>query len=283
LTGLRLDEVFARVEPATTRSLLTDALGSTIALSDQAAVPITDYTYAPFGMATSVGGSTNTIQFTGRENDGIGLQYHRARYYDPAQQRFISEDPLGLRGGDINSYAYVGNNPTQGTDPLGLYKRDVHYDQTLAIAIQVGICVSDAEAIAHYNQLMDDDPFYSPFDFPYFTPRNLNAREAQHFPTPEALAWWRNAAMTWGGSGAVAYMGMYLHALQDSFSHQRGQNTRSGEPYGYIFGHILDSLWRDPDNPRNRPWLWREMIQTTGAELWRWHMAFPGCNTARVR
>jgi len=42
-----------------------------------------------------------------------------ARWYDPQARRFISEDPIGLNGG-INLYAYVGNNPINAIDPLGL-------------------------------------------------------------------------------------------------------------------------------------------------------------------
>jgi len=57
---------------------------------------------------------------TGRENDGTGLYYYRARYYSPTLQRFISEDPIGFAGGDVNFYAYVGNNPIRYIDPRGL-------------------------------------------------------------------------------------------------------------------------------------------------------------------
>ncbi|MCA9421820.1 MAG: RHS repeat-associated core domain-containing protein, partial [Nitrospira sp.] len=60
-------------------------------------------------------------QFTGREHDGTGLLYYRARYYSPVIQRFISEDPVGFAGGDPNLYAYVANSPTNKTDSLGLY------------------------------------------------------------------------------------------------------------------------------------------------------------------
>jgi RHS repeat-associated protein len=49
-----------------------------------------------------------------------GFYYMRARYYDTEVGRFISEDPVGFDGGDVNLYAYVGNNPVLLIDPLGL-------------------------------------------------------------------------------------------------------------------------------------------------------------------
>lgn len=52
---------------------------------------------------------------------GQGCNYYRARYYHPALQRFISEDPIGFNGGDVNLYAYVANNPISRIDPLGLW------------------------------------------------------------------------------------------------------------------------------------------------------------------
>jgi len=42
-----------------------------------------------------------------------------ARYYNPTLQRFISEDPIGFNGGDVNLYAYVWNSPTNFLDPVG--------------------------------------------------------------------------------------------------------------------------------------------------------------------
>jgi RHS repeat-associated protein len=89
-------------------------------MTDSSGTAQTSYTYEPFGKATAAGAADpNTLQFTGRENDGTGLQYNRARYYSPALQRFISQDPLGFGGGDVNTYAYTGNSPTNLTDPSG--------------------------------------------------------------------------------------------------------------------------------------------------------------------
>jgi RHS repeat-associated protein len=80
----------------------------------------TSYTFDPFGLTTATGTtSSNPSKFTAREDDGSGLYYYRARYYYPALQRFASEDPSGFDGG-INYYEYVGNDPINGIDPLGL-------------------------------------------------------------------------------------------------------------------------------------------------------------------
>jgi len=63
--------------------------------------------------------NASPFQYVGRENDGTGLYYCRARYYDPIRSRFIGEDPIGFRGG-ANFFAYVANDPLGGRDPLGL-------------------------------------------------------------------------------------------------------------------------------------------------------------------
>jgi RHS repeat-associated protein len=79
----------------------------------------TQYTFDPFGNTSSTGtASTNSFAYTGRELDATGLYYYRARYYNPTLQRFISEDPIWRGGACL--YAYVHDNPANGTDPSGL-------------------------------------------------------------------------------------------------------------------------------------------------------------------
>jgi RHS repeat-associated protein len=95
-SGLDIDEFLSRTDVAagTTSHLLSDALGSALALADSSGVIQTEYTYEPFGKTTATGTSnTNHFQYTSRENDGTELYYYRARYYQPQLQRFVGEDP----------------------------------------------------------------------------------------------------------------------------------------------------------------------------------------------
>ncbi len=127
LRTLAIDEALARTDASGTTAYLADLLGSSVALADATGSPNTTYTYAPFG-ETAVAGtpSANPVQFTGRENDGTGLYYYRARYYDPVRGRFVSEDPAGMKSGP-NLFAYVAANPLAYVDPLGLYTEVIQW------------------------------------------------------------------------------------------------------------------------------------------------------------
>jgi len=144
-----MDEIFSRSGPSGTFTPLLDELGSTIALTDASGQIQTSYTYDPFGNSSRSGAATgNEFQFTGRENDGNGLYYYRARYYSPLLNRFISEDPTGFKGG-MNRYTYAGNAPTMYTDPSGLDPKEpdnpcpdgqmpVQVDLTNGVVLQAG-------------------------------------------------------------------------------------------------------------------------------------------------
>ena len=47
------------------------------------------------------------------------LQNNLNRWYDSSTGRWISQDPIGFAAGDANLYRYVGNGPTNATDPSG--------------------------------------------------------------------------------------------------------------------------------------------------------------------
>ena len=81
----------------------------------------TKYLYGPFG-TTKLTGTTseNIYQFAGRENDGDGLYYNRARYYNPTNGRFISQDPVEQAASGANIYLYTTDSPMNATDPYGM-------------------------------------------------------------------------------------------------------------------------------------------------------------------
>lgn len=59
--------------------------------------------------------------YTAREYDReTGLLYERNRYADLMEGGYISKDPIGFAGGDVNLYRRVRNNPVNYTDPFGL-------------------------------------------------------------------------------------------------------------------------------------------------------------------
>jgi RHS repeat-associated protein len=120
--GLGVDEMLAMQRGGTADYYDADGLGSITSLSSSAGALANTYIYDSFGNLTaSTGTRRNYVQYTGREFDAeTGLNYNRARYYNPTTGRFISEDPLGFSGGGPNFYAYVGNDPVLFIDPTGL-------------------------------------------------------------------------------------------------------------------------------------------------------------------
>jgi RHS repeat-associated protein len=121
LAGLAADEYFRLADTAGSRDVVTDVLGSTVALTSSAGIVQTEYTYEPFGGTIANGAtSSNAFGFTGRELDTSDLYFYRGRYYDPRLQRFLNEDPIEFFGGDTDLYVYVRNNPTTNIDPFGL-------------------------------------------------------------------------------------------------------------------------------------------------------------------
>ncbi|CUS38000.1 hypothetical protein COMA1_40361 [Candidatus Nitrospira nitrosa] len=119
LRSLNIDEPFIRQAGTGNEFYHADALGSSLALSNTQGASGTTYTYEPFGKTTVTGTSANTLQYTGRENDGTGFYYYRTRYYYPHMHRFTREDPIGFYAGP-NFYTYVSNRVTHFNDPWGL-------------------------------------------------------------------------------------------------------------------------------------------------------------------
>ena len=120
LNGVGIDNKLRSTNGANVSYFLADHLGSTNGLTNSSGSLTASNSYDSFGNPTNPAFSSR-YQFTGREFDSFsGLQFSRARFYDPNLGRFISEDPIGF-GGGINMYAYVGNHSVMFVDPLGLF------------------------------------------------------------------------------------------------------------------------------------------------------------------
>lgn len=95
----------------------SDALGSTILLTDSAQAATATYSYDSWGNTTSTGAqaAANPWQYAGGYKDTTtGYTKFGARYYDPTTGRFTQPDPSGQ---ESNRYAYVGCNPVNATVP----------------------------------------------------------------------------------------------------------------------------------------------------------------------
>jgi RHS repeat-associated protein len=97
-----------------------------IALTDTFKNVQRTYEYGPWGTLTGGGdfgslGGKDRARFKGALWLGpeAEVYYMRARWYEPKTGRFLSEDPIGLAGG-INLYSFAGDDPVNGSDPLGL-------------------------------------------------------------------------------------------------------------------------------------------------------------------
>ena len=113
-----VDEPIASTKGGVASFLYGDHQGSVTAVAAGAALTHT-YSYGPYGQPLAGSSPDSTaFRYTGREKDTDTLYYYRARYYSTGQQRFISNDPIGMRGG-INPYQYVEGNPVSYTDPTG--------------------------------------------------------------------------------------------------------------------------------------------------------------------
>jgi RHS repeat-associated protein len=93
-------------------------VGSVNAISDGTGAATTINKYDEYGIP----GSTNAgrFQYTGQTwLPEIGMFYYKARIYSPTLGRVMQTDPIGY-GDGINWYNYVGSDPINYSDPLGL-------------------------------------------------------------------------------------------------------------------------------------------------------------------
>ena len=120
--GPGIDEPLALNRDGQSYFYHADGLGSIVGITNENNEVVSNCTFGTFGERACLTGTEfeSRYAFTGREwEEGLGLYYYRARYYDPAEGRFVGADPLSFAAGDVNLYRYVGNSPALFTDPSG--------------------------------------------------------------------------------------------------------------------------------------------------------------------
>lgn len=108
--------------------VVTDAAGTPLLVVDAAGAIAARYSRDAWGRLVSQSNPSFAlpIGFGGGLQDPItGFVHLGVRDYDPVAGRFITPDPLGLRGGDTNLYAYSLNDPVSRWDPIGLWSLSV--------------------------------------------------------------------------------------------------------------------------------------------------------------
>ncbi len=149
------DRLLCRVDAANTHLYyLQDARGYTSHLADASGNIVEQYLYDAFGTPKvyDVQGNPRTGNLSAYDNRYLfnsssgyewlptgNIFYARARYYAPNQGRWLTPDPSGFAGGDINLYRYCGNDPVNDDDPTGLYTIITLYDTVPFGAGHIGI------------------------------------------------------------------------------------------------------------------------------------------------
>lgn len=123
--GPGIDNLLAIRAGGATYYALTDHQNTVHGFVDASGVVVARYVYDAWGnvlsetvMASALAG--NRYRFQGREYSTLtGLYNFRARWYDPMTGRWLSKDPLGIKGG-LNLYEFCNNAPANFVDPSGL-------------------------------------------------------------------------------------------------------------------------------------------------------------------
>ena len=147
------------------RDKVSNSVNGLVRLRDN--VVAAQYGYSAFGETRVVSDLVgNSLRYAAREYDSeSGLYFNRARYYDPAMGRFISEDPIGIAGG-VNQYAYASNDPINNTDPLGheCKTATVHYGRINHEGSESSTSTTECEGHGGFYRGKDKDPGPGPDD-----------------------------------------------------------------------------------------------------------------------
>ncbi len=213
--------------------------GDVVQLADGNGTITKTYGYDAFGNEDNADkNDTNPFRYCGEYFDNeSGNIYLRARYYDPATSRMLSEDPA--RDG-TNWYIYCYNNPIKYKDPTGKWGELVHVDATTWIFNELGLDPFHANIVAQANIGVDrgdtaatnQNAAAQGWHFDRNADPNIDSRQAHadEMLNSAIYNWnWADEAYAKGEItveerhqwrvGALEMIGQGLHALQDIDAH----------------------------------------------------------------
>ncbi len=149
------------------------------------------------------------------------------------------------------------------------YDDEVHMSLTYALALAAGF-TDDRQSnraafvIAAADVGVDYDPSTQPMPAgakDVASGANHERLELWHFVTPARL---KAVDERWRGNGSLRDLGMYMHVLQDTFSHRgfgpgKGQMGSAVDEEGNVVSSIKPTRWHEVDDPSKRPKLAFEM------------------------
>jgi RHS repeat-associated protein len=240
------------------------------------------YEYTPWGEPITTSEQVaQPLRYMAREYDGEAkLFYVRARYYDPALGRFISEDPIGLAGG-LNPFAYVANDPVNFTDPSGLGALCASGETAQVVQVDVN---PDGGVTIYYFCVPAGGFSLNPVTvtaWPFATPRNQGAN-ANPSSRGDLSPWQRAGFMygtgimgyyanqsppvtnaqqqfltMWMGQNDIA-LGLAAQCTPSHIAEKAGQGLVSGMALGAIYGALRGSSAPGPGT----------VVGAVGGALW---------------
>ena len=203
---------------------MPDALGSVRLMADQNGQIVLRQDYTPYGEVLRSEGTAETdFAFTGENYDAqTGLVFLRARYYNPAEGRFVSKDkwegqysaPLSF-----NKWDYGFNNPLSFIDPNGNVPK---------------ICLDGSYCGVWQPPRVPSELCYSTTGRDYLAcPRVING----FYPNANISL---GELMTFDLIGDDCYyLGLYQRSENLPLSHTMNSGDR--EEYGYWYHYLLEN------------------------------------------
>ena len=213
-----------------------DDLGGASETTDAAGGIENQYAYAPFGETLEITESlANAFRFAGEfgvMRDASGLDFMRARHYEPGWGRFLSKDPAGLAGGDLNLYRYVANNPVQFVDPSGYRKSKAIQTTNQNYRINTGGWGNLDEQLRNQIPIEQLDPNYYKWKNSLDNPPDFGRTLKEIFQID-----WKNGKLKTPSIPNVVWQ-----ALMDAFGSATPYNTDIKPPWDWTIPEWVDFL-----------------------------------------